>query len=92
VWIALATVLAGAAPAQPPVELPVERVAVELRGREQLRAAITAPAWPAGAPRTFATERLILDAVRQWRFEPARDPAGKPVEIKWKVTLAFKLQ
>jgi len=30
--------------------------------------------------------------VRQWRFEPARNPAGKPVEIKWKVTLAFKLQ
>lgn len=71
VWIALATVLAGAAPAQPPVELPVERVAVELRGREQLRAAITAPAWPAGVPRTFATERLILDAVEIPLAEPA---------------------
>jgi hypothetical protein len=69
--IALATVLAGAAPVQPPVELPVERVTVELRGREQVRAAITAPAWPAAVPRTFAAERLILDAVEIPLAEPA---------------------
>jgi len=69
--IALATVLAGAALAQPPVELPVERVVVELRGREQVRAAITAPAWPAAVPRTFAAERLVLDAVEIPLAEPA---------------------
>jgi hypothetical protein len=69
--IALATVLAGSAPAQQPVELPVERVAVELRGREQVRAAITAPAWPASVPRTFAGERLVLDAVEVPLAEPA---------------------
>jgi hypothetical protein len=68
---ALATVLAGAAPAQPPLELPVERVSVELRGREQVRAAITAPAWPAGVPRTFAAERLVLDTVEVPLAEPA---------------------
>lgn len=39
-----------------------------------------------------ALAQAAIEAVRQWRFEPARNPAGKPVEIKWKVTLAFKLQ
>jgi TonB family protein len=39
-----------------------------------------------------ALTQAAIEAVRQWRFEPARNAAGKPVEIKWKVTLAFKLQ
>ena len=39
-----------------------------------------------------ALAQAATDAVRQWRFEPARDPKGKPVEVYWKVTLAFKLQ
>jgi protein TonB len=39
-----------------------------------------------------ALAQAATAAVRQWRFEPARDQTGKPVEITWKVTLAFKLQ
>lgn len=31
-------------------------------------------------------------AVSQWRYEPARDAKGKPLAVKYKVTLAFKLQ
>jgi hypothetical protein len=46
-------------------------VVVELRGREQVRAAITAPAWPAAMPRTFAAERLVLDGVEIPLAEPA---------------------
>lgn len=43
------------------------------------------------SPNEALTEAAIA-AVRQWRFEPARNPAGKAVALNWKVTLAFKLQ
>jgi TonB family protein len=39
-----------------------------------------------------ALAQASTDAVRQWRFDPARNPAGKAVAVNWKVTLAFKLQ
>jgi TonB family protein len=39
-----------------------------------------------------ALAQAATDAVRQWRFEPAHLPNGKPVGVQWKVTLAFKLQ
>ena len=36
--------------------------------------------------------QAATDAVRQWRFEPARDAKGAAVAVEWKITLAFKLQ
>lgn len=39
-----------------------------------------------------ALGQAAIDAVRQWRFDPARNAAGKPVAVNWKITLAFKLQ
>jgi protein TonB len=39
-----------------------------------------------------ALAQASTDAVRQWRFDPARNPAGKPVAVNWKVTLNFKLE
>jgi len=32
------------------------------------------------------------EAVAKWRFEPARDAKGKPVAVRYRVTVAFKLQ
>jgi protein TonB len=32
------------------------------------------------------------EAALQWTFEPARDKAGRPVAVRYTVTLAFKLQ
>jgi protein TonB len=35
--------------------------------------------------------RAAVDAVAQWRFEPARNSDGEPVAVLYKVTIAFKL-
>lgn len=32
------------------------------------------------------------EAVAKWRFEPARDAKGNPVAVRYRVTVAFKLQ
>jgi len=36
--------------------------------------------------------QAAVDAVRQWRFEPARDGKGNPVAVVYSVTVAFKLE
>ena len=33
-----------------------------------------------------------IDAVRQWQFKPAKDPAGKPVSVRSAVTINFALK
>jgi len=33
-----------------------------------------------------------MEAVKQWKFKPALDPNGKPVEAKATLTIRFKLQ
>lgn len=32
-----------------------------------------------------------VEAIRQWRFEPALDPDGKPVKVYYNLTIAFRL-
>jgi TonB family protein len=32
-----------------------------------------------------------MDAVRQWRYEPARNAAGKPMSVVYTVTISFRL-
>lgn len=36
--------------------------------------------------------QAAVDAVKQWRFEPARTAKGDPVAVVYTVTVAFKLQ
>jgi outer membrane biosynthesis protein TonB len=35
--------------------------------------------------------QAAMDAVKQWRFEPARTASGKPVEVYTTVTISFLL-
>jgi TonB family protein len=36
--------------------------------------------------------KAAIEAVKQWKFKPALDKKGKPVEVKTSVTINFKLQ
>lgn len=35
--------------------------------------------------------QAAMDAVKQWRYEPARTASGKPVEVHTTVTISFLL-
>lgn len=36
-------------------------------------------------------DKAAADALRQWRFEPARDAAGKPVAVRYGITVTFAI-
>jgi protein TonB len=75
---------------------PEEARAEKVQGAVVLDVTVDTGGGPSGVKVTKDPDprlsQAAVDAVKQWRFEPARTAKGDPVAVVYTVTVAFKLQ